>query len=360
MTQLRAAIVGTGGIAGSHARAYTQLSSRVQLVAAADVDSDRLEAFCQKQGIPNAYASLDEVLEHHKVDLVSLCTPPWTHTDLVLRCLAAGVWVLCEKPLCGSLADLDRIQAAERETGARCVSVLQWRFGSAVRHLRSMIEEGLLGEPRVGLCQTTWYRTTTYYEVPWRGRWETELGGVTMSQGIHAIDLFQWLMGPWQEIVARMDTLGHDIAVEDVSTAIVRFSNGALGTIVNSVVSPRQETCLRFDLERATVEVRSLYGYENRHWSFTPAPGAESLLEAWEKLDTDVPSSHMAQLAALLDSRDRGESPGAGTAEARSALELIASLYKSAVTGEVVQRGSIRHGDPFYAHVGGTLVDHND
>src|SRR5579859_1010540 len=356
MTALRAAIVGTGGIAGAHARAYAALSSRIHLAAVADVDEEKLGTFCQKHGVESAYGSLEELLQRERVDLVSISTPPWTHTDLVLRSLRAGAWVLCEKPLCGSLADLDGIEAAELETGRRCASVLQWRFGSAVRHLRGLIDQGVLGEPRFGLCQTTWYRPASYYAVPWRGRWETELGGVTMSQGIHAIDLFQWLMGPWQEILAKIDTLGHEIAVEDVSAAIVRFSNGALATIVNSVVSPRQETYLRFDFERATVEVRSLYGYQNRDWTFTPVAGSESLQAAWEAVDADVPSSHTAQLAALLDTMERDEAPPAGTADAREALELIASLYRSAATGAAVERGSITAGDPFYDHVGGTLL----
>ena len=140
-----------------------------------------------------------------------------------------------------------------------------------------MIERGALGRPLVGTCLTTWYRNAAYYDKPWRGRWDNELGGVTMGHGIHLLDLFLWLFGEWAEVSAMIGTLDRPIQVEDVSVATVRFASGALGSVVNSVLSPREETYLRLDLQRATVEVRTLYSYGNRHWTLTPAPGAEDV-----------------------------------------------------------------------------------
>ena len=96
-------------------------------------------------------------------------------------------------------------------------------------HLRSLIQEQAMGRLLVGLCNTTWYRNEAYYAVPWRGKWATELGGPTMGHGIHQIDLFLWLLGDWEEVRAMAGTLYHDIEVEDVSMAVVRFANGAMG-----------------------------------------------------------------------------------------------------------------------------------
>jgi hypothetical protein len=110
---------------------------------------------------------------------------------------------------------------------------------------------------------------------------------------------------------------------------------------------------LRLDFQRATVEVRTLYSYGNRHWTFTPAPGADV---AWE-VPTDEASSHSAQLATLLDSMDRGVAPPAGTAGVRPTFEFLSSLYRSAADGRVVRRGEIGPGDPFYAHVAGTFAE---
>src|SRR5205823_3514473 len=154
-------------------------------------------------------------------EIVHICTPPGTHTPLVLQCLNAGAWVFCEKPLCASLAELDRIEQAEQRTGRYVASVFQNRYGAGATHLKGLIERGELGRPLVAICHTTWYRPPSYYDVPWRGKWETELGGTTMGHGIHEIDLTLTLLGRWREVRATMGTLDRQIEVEDVSMAIV-------------------------------------------------------------------------------------------------------------------------------------------
>src|SRR5204863_8334871 len=111
-----------------------------------------------------------------------------------------------------------------------------------------------LGRQMVGRCQTTWYRTQDYYAVPWHGTWADAFGGPTMQLGIHTMDLFLWLWNVWEEVTAAAATMNHQMEVEDVSLALVRYASGALATIVNSAVSPRQETVVRLDFERATVE----------------------------------------------------------------------------------------------------------
>jgi predicted dehydrogenase len=212
-----------------------------------------------------------------------------------------------------------------------------------------------MGRPLVGVCQTLWYRDLAYYQVPWRGKWSTEIGGPTVGHGIHLTDLFLWLMGEWQELQAMTGTLDRPIEVEDVSMALVRFENGALGSITNSVLSPRQETYLRLDFQRSTVEVNALYSYTNANWRFSipeNAPYADELAR-WRTIENDQPGSHASQLALLLDSMERNERPLVSGPEARRILEFIASLYKSASSAQPVQRGSITSDDPYYYAMNG-------
>jgi predicted dehydrogenase len=351
VTPRRVAIVGTGGIAGQHVKAVRDSAGRASLIAAVDVDPGRLERFRTEHDLVG-YTDVGQMLERERPDLVCIATPPSLHAAQSVTCLEGGAWVLCEKPLCGSLAELDQIAAAEARTGRFCASVFQWRFGSTGQHLKGMIERGDLGRPLVGICQTTWFRAQDYYAKEWRGRWDSELGGASMGHGIHAMDLFLWLLGDWSEVSAMLGTLDRQIEVEDASVAVVRFGGGALGTVVNSVLSPHEETYVRLDFQRASVEVRALYHYTNGHWTFTPAPGAQV---EW-RVPTDVGSSHGAQLRALLDSMDRGVPPPAGTAEVRPTFEFLSSLYRSAASDRPVRRGEIERGDPFYEHVGGTLA----
>jgi predicted dehydrogenase len=353
---IRTAIIGTGGIAHSHAKAIQQHAARTQLVAAVDIDPDRVDAFCESYSIPGRYTDAAQMLQQERPQLVHIATPPGTHCELIIQSLEAGAWVLCEKPLCASLAEMDRIEEAERRTGNYCASVFQWRFGSGGQHLKRLIDSGALGKPLVVNSLITWYRSPAYYAVPWRGKWATELGGTVMGHGIHAIDFMLWLMGEWREVRAMIGTLDREIEVEDVAMANLRFASGAMANITVSALSPREESYMRFDFQKATVELTHLYSYTNAAWRFSIPKGLplEEELVQWQQLPPDVPSSHTAQLSAMLDALAQGVRPPVSGPDVRGTLEFLASLYKSAMTGQPVVRGSITPGDPFYGRMNGT------
>ena len=346
----RAAIIGTGAIADAHVVALREAGERVKLVAAVDIDAERLRAFSTEKEIPQTYANAVDMLDAVKPDLVLIATPSSTHCELSVLSMEAGAWVLCEKPLCGSLAEMDRIEEAEKRTGNYCSSVFQWRFGSGGQHLKRLIESEEMGRILVCNSLVTWYRTPAYYAVPWRGRWETELGGTSMTLGIHAMDFVLWLLGEWQEVRAMIGRLDRDIEVENVSMASVRFANGAMANLTNSALSPRESSYLRFDFQRATVELSHLYRYANEDWRYTvlkDAPCGEEQ-PAWGEIPEERPSSHGTQLSAFLDSMDRGCRPAVSGLDVRGTIEFLTSLYKSGMTGLAVSQGSIGAGDPFY------------
>ncbi|MFF8012413.1 Gfo/Idh/MocA family oxidoreductase [Streptomyces sp. NPDC007929] len=356
----RVAVVGTGAIvSGSHLSALRAHSDRVELVAAVDVDQARLDAFRELAGAQVAgFTSVDAMLDAVRPDLVLIGTPPSLHRDQTVAALKAGAWVLCEKPLTLSLAEYDEIAAAEEASGAYAAVVFQHRYGSGAVHARELITSGELGAPLVAHCQTTWHRDAAYYAVPWRGKWASEGGGPTMGHGIHQYDLMLHLLGEWDEISAMAARLVHDTESEDVSTALVRFRSGALATVVNSVLSPDEVSRIRIDCADATVELTHLYGHSNDSWAYTPAPHvASQRATAWRTPAADVPSSHTAQLGALLDAYDTGTRPPGSGHDARATLEFAAALYKAAFTGRSVRAGEIGPGDPFYEAMHGEYPD---
>ncbi|MFF9117982.1 Gfo/Idh/MocA family protein [Streptomyces massasporeus] len=356
----RVAVVGTGAIvSGSHLPALRAHADRVELVAAVDVDQERLDAFREPAGAQVAgFTSVDAMLDAVRPDLVLIGTPPSLHRDQTVAALKAGAWVLCEKPLTLSLAEYDEIAAAEEASGAYAAVVFQHRYGSGAVHARELITSGELGAPLVAHCQTTWHRDAAYYAVPWRGKWAGEGGGPTMGHGIHQYDLMLHLLGAWDEISAMAARLVHDTESEDVSTALVRFRSGALATVVNSVLSPDEVSRIRIDCVDATVELTHLYGHGNDSWAYTPAPHVTSeRATAWRTPSADVPSSHTAQLGALLDAYDTGTRPPGSGQDARATLEFAAALYKAAFTGRSVRAGEIGPGDPFYEAMHGEHPD---
>ncbi|NGY60348.1 Gfo/Idh/MocA family oxidoreductase [Lentzea sp. NEAU-D13] len=349
----RAAIVGTGAIATSHAEALRAAGDRIELVAVVDVDAERAAAFAEKWNVPRVHPRLAALLDEEQLDVVHVCTPPRSHVPLALECLAANVNVLVEKPPALSLSEIDTLIAAERNSTGRVATVFQHRFGPAAIRLRRLLSEGVLGRSFVAKSDTLWYRGDAYFDVPWRGTWESEGGGPTMGHGIHQFDLLLSVLGPWQEIRAVAARQARDVQTEDVSMALVTFADGTVASVVNSLLSPRETSQLRFDFERATVEVEHLYGYTDADWTVTAAPGHDDVVARWHAERSETVSGHGGQLAAFLDALDSGEAPPVTLADTRTTMEFIAALYASAFTGTVVKAGQIGPDSPFYATMEG-------
>lgn len=349
------AIVGTGGIAAFHAEALAAHGDRARIVAATDVDAAKLAAYESRWSVPAVYPTLDELLAHEKPDLATLCTPPGLHARQAVTCLSRGISVLCEKPPVRSLAELDAIAAAATSTGAHFATVFQHRFGSGAVRLRGLMGDPRLGRPLSAVCHTLWYRADDYFAVPWRGNWDVEGGGPTMGHGIHQFDLLLSILGDWREVVAVAARQAKPTATEDLSHAIVVFSSGAVATIVNSLVSPRERSYLRFDFELATVELDHVYGYRDKNWRVTAAPGHESsVASAWADGPLDTPSGHKAQFDAVLSAFESGAEPPVTLPDTRRTVELIAAIYASAFTGTRVRRGELTPESPFYQRMNGS------
>ena len=353
MKRLRAAILGAAPTSERHAQPL-QESGWVDVVAVMSRTPERMNKFADKFRIPGRYSDLDTLLKKEKPELVCICSPTAFHYEQILACLRAGANVLCEKPIAGSLEQLDGIQAVEKETGRWCSSIFQWRYGSGMGHLRKLSRAGVFGRFLLGVCHTLWLRDMVYYSNKFKGRWATEQGGASVTLGIHALDAFLWVVGDWDEVSADYGTLNHDIEVDDVAVAIMRFPNGARATLVNSSCSPRQETYLRWDFQKATVELRAHYSYHNKDWLVTPADEKDGEpTRQWQTLCADDLNNQGAQIRELLGQIQRNERPSTDVTEARRAIEFISCMYKSAETRQVVRRGSILPGDRFYRSMSG-------
>ncbi|AYY14031.1 gfo/Idh/MocA family oxidoreductase [Actinobacteria bacterium YIM 96077] len=350
------AIVGTGGIAAIHARDLAELGERARIVTAVDTDAGRLDDFSRRWSVPRTYAALESMLEFERPDVVVLCTPPGLHTGQALTCLEHGVTVLCEKPPALSLAEMDTIIGAERADAGdgRFATVFQHRFGSGAESLRRLVGDPRLGPPMTAVCHTLWYRPDDYFAAPWRGVWGVEGGGPTMGHGIHQMDLLLSVLGPWRDVSAVAARRARPTDTEDFSAALVTFDSGVVATVVNSLLSPRETSYLRFDFAHATVELEHLYGYDDASWRVSAAPEHEdTVAAAWAEGPKGRGSGHAAQYTALFDALDAGAPPPVTTADARDTMELVAAIYASSFTGQTVRRGDLGPGSPFYDRMNG-------
>ena len=351
----RTVLIGTGGISHGHIQGLKRHADRLDWRAVVDIDADRVKQVADEHDVPAWYTDADAMLEKEKPDFVLIATPPAVHCELSVKAMKAGAWVMCEKPLVASLAELDQIMEAEQQTGCYTGSVFQFRYGSGGQHLKTLIDQSAMGRPLVGECLTTWYRPQGYYDSrDWRGTWGAELGGCTMGHGIHEIDLFLWLLGEWRTVKADAATLDRDIEVEDFSAALVRFQNNARGVVLNSILCPREETRMRLDFQRATVELTHLYAYDNDQWRYTPAGDVPQQEAArWKHLPMEQVASHATQIGHFIADMDANRRPSTSGPGVRPTIEFISALYKSSFTGETVHAGDIRKGDPYYDSIHG-------
>lgn len=349
-------VIGAGDISHSHLLAYRGRANRelARVIAIADIDQSRAKAQAATYEIERTYTDVAELLADPKVQAVSICTPPFLHVEQSVAALRAGKHVLCEKPVSPTLAGLDAIAAAERESARIFAGVFQHRVGQGAQQVKALIEDGRFGRLRFGLSETLWQRDAAYYSVWWRGTWEKEAGGVTMGHGIHSIDMLAWLMGEPASIVADAATARLNIKVEDTSAATVRFRNGSVGQIIVTVNAQDNRSRLEiFGDDLQAVSSESPYDPTREPFRFSSlVPERAEQARAWgmERFPDETKYLHVGIVNDFLRAIIDGRPPLVTVDECRRSMQLITGLYESAMTGARVDFPIARE-DPFYSGI---------
>jgi predicted dehydrogenase len=235
MKPVRVGLVGCGKVGTIHAAALKSLPE-AEFVAACDASPGRAEAFASKYGV-RPFPDVSAMLRDGGVEAVIVGTPHPLHAEPTTRAAEAGVHVLVEKPMAASLADCDAMLAAARKSGVTLGVISQRRFFEPVQRIRAAIDAGKIDTPALAVFVMYSWRDPSYYQSdPWRGRWDTEGGGVLVNQSPHPLDVMLWMMGPAAEVSGYWANLNHPtVEVDDTAVATIRFKNGGLGSVVASV-----------------------------------------------------------------------------------------------------------------------------
>ncbi len=235
MKEVRFGIIGVGGMGTSHSRKFRAGEiQRARLVAACDVEPERLEPFTDLKTFTNSR----ELIRSGEVDAVLIATPHYDHTTIGIDAFENGLHVLVEKPISVHKADAQRLIDAWKRSDNRVFGAMfQLRTEPWYKKIKQLIESGELGKiVRINWVVTAWYRTEAYYASGgWRATWKGEGGGVLLNQCPHNLDLFQWFFGMPNRCRAFCH-FGkyHDIEVEDEVTAYFEFPDGATAVFLAS------------------------------------------------------------------------------------------------------------------------------
>ena len=340
------ALIGCGRIAVNHIKAA--INNKLRIAAVCDAVPGNMEALFAKFGLQNdtniaRYTEYQKLLaEHPEIKLASIATDSGSHARIALDCIDAGVNVIIEKPIAMSMADANEIVRRGEETGVKVCACHQNRFNLAVQQTRKALEAGRFGRLSHGSIHVRWNRGHDYYDqAEWRGKWASD-GGCLMNQCIHGIDLLRWMLGSEvDEVYGVTQRRFHDyLECEDLGMAVVKFKNGAVGTIEGTVnVYPRnlEETLYLFG-ETGTVKLGGTSTNNIDVWDFADE-SAEDVenRELREATSNVYGNGHTSLFADMMDAIERDRAPYVDARAGRDALELVLAIYQSAATGKPVK-----------------------
>jgi UDP-N-acetyl-2-amino-2-deoxyglucuronate dehydrogenase len=259
MNLIKFAIGGCGRIAQRHAE---HISKRGQLVAVCDVVEDNAKQLAATYGA-KSYTSYADMLAHEpSIDVIAVCSPNGLHAQHAIDGLKAGFHVLCEKPMGLSLKECGEMMQTAERSNKRLFAIKQNRYNPPVAAVKEIIEAGKLGKVLSVQLSCFWNRNTDYYANSWKGTKDLD-GGTLFTQFSHFIDLLYWLIGDVDEVAAYMGNFAHEgiIEFEDTGVVILKFTNGAIGTVNYTVNSfdKNMEGSLTIFGEKGTVKIGGQY-----------------------------------------------------------------------------------------------------
>ncbi|MGB2867881.1 MAG: Gfo/Idh/MocA family oxidoreductase [Bacteroidota bacterium] len=338
--EIRFGIIGCGMISEFQCDAIKKVPG-ARVVAFCDTQRTAAEARAAQFG-GKVYTSVEDLVKDSNVDAVSICTPSGMHMDAAIIAANARKHVMVEKPMEITPERVDQIIAACRKNGVKLGAIFPRRFMDSSRVLKDAIESGRFGTIVLADVYIKWFRTQEYYSKGgWRGTFQYDGGGALMNQGIHGIDLLQWLMGGVETVTAFTATRAHTgIEVEDVAVASLRFRSGALGVIEGTTGAWPGER-IRIAISGTTGSV-IMEDETLMTWHFeSETPEDEAIRKRFGPIDGSVSGGasdpkainsegHRRQFDDFVKAIRTGGTPRIDGAEARSAVAIITAIYRSA------------------------------
>ena len=324
-------IIGTGAIAGHHARSIAELEG-CKLAGVCSSTAERAVIAGRKFGVPG-FSELHRMLDEVQPDVLCICTASGNHLEPTLAAAARGIHVLTEKPLEVSLERADKMITACRDAGVKLGCIFQNRFKPGFLRLKEAVEQGKLGRLLTGNAYIKWYRNPEYYSSSsWKGTMTGDGGAALINQGIHTIDLLLDIMGEVSSVFGKVRTMVHNIEGEDLGIGLITFTSGALGTVEGSTAMiPGYPERLEVFGEKGSVML------ENGKVVAWQVPGEEQALLPADSQNDSSSSDPMAlghlyhrlQIADMIEAIRHDREPLVNGESARKALALIKGIYVS-------------------------------
>ncbi len=316
---IRIGLIGCGGIAEPHINGYLQLSD-ARVVAVSDIMRENAERRAQQAGGAEIFRDYQEMLQTD-IDAVDICLPHHLHKDAIVAAARAGKHILCEKPLCLSVAEADEVQQAVQTSGVTLMCAHNQLFLPAIARAKAMIGEGLFGKVYEVRTTDSFYHTFTLESMGWRRHRSLSGGGELIDTGYHPTYLLLYLAQSVPiEVTSMIST--HRLNFmdgEDSAQVLVRFADNSVGNIVTSwAYEPTPIT------EKFSVVAEKGYIYNQGNKLCYKIRGSEPT-----SIDLPNVSTFTAEIADFVSCLREGRRPLNTEVEGINVLKVILGAYRS-------------------------------
>jgi len=344
--ELRLGILGLGNMGRVHAASVLAGKiPRCRLTAVFDTRPDALTPYAEK-GIA-CFSDVKKLCQSGEADALLIATPHYSHTELGVEALKAGLHVLVEKPISVHKADCERLIGAHQSKKQVFAAMFNQRTDPYYLKLRHLIRSGELGKiRRINWIITNWFRPNAYYASGgWRATWEGEGGGVLLNQCPHQLDLWQWLFGMPARVRAHCQVgRYHKIEVEDDVTAYMEYADGTTGVFITSTGEAPGTNRLEVAGERGRVVIENdqfLFTRNETEMSEFSRTTSESFASP-PKWNVEIPiSGHGGQHNEIMENFTKAildKAPLiAPAAEGIHSVELANAMILSSFTNQTIE-----------------------
>ena len=333
MNRIRIVTIGCGRVAQHYKKILDSgVVSNWMMVGFYDVLSDRSKYFSQHFNT-KSYGSFESMLETAKPDLVLILTPSGLHYQHTKIAFDYGCHVLCEKPITMLPVQAEELEQIAYTKNLMYGTAFQNRLNPAIRALEKAINGDRFGKIITATIRLRWCRYQDYYEDGWHGTWSQD-GGVINQQAIHHVDAINWLLGPIESINATITNRLIDLEAEDTLVAIMKFKNGALGTIeATTAARPEDfEASLSVVGEKGMVLVSGIALNKIEIWEFVEPIVEDKIIpeQYSQEVETGYGISHGPLLQGVIDTLQNNKIDTLVSAkDAINTARMVHALYKS-------------------------------
>jgi UDP-N-acetyl-2-amino-2-deoxyglucuronate dehydrogenase len=341
MKEIGFGVLGCGIIGPLHCKAINKAEGAC-LVAVSDVDAEKAKKLAAEFGV-EGYTDYEEMLKRDDIHAVAICTPTSMHPEQTILAAKYGKHVICEKPMATTLRDAKKMIEACKKHKVKLAVIFQRRAAGIFPAIKKFVDDGRLGKLLMGDAYIKYYRSQGYYNsAGWRGTWEFDGGGALMNQGIHIVDIVQWITGGIESVYGYAETKARDIEVEDTSAVVIRYKNGAIGVIEGATtVCPPMDHRIEIHGTKGTIMVS---GEKAVKWSLWTDDEKEiNLLKEDEEIrkltsaDHEWCAGHYVQFQDFANAINENKKPTVSGEDGMEALKVVLGIYKSSKTGKKVE-----------------------